>query len=51
MIVKLFAQRVILGKTNFNQVPEKLKQQVADILIEEYRMAELVPIEFGGVKE
>lgn len=29
-----FAQRVILGKTRFEEVPETLKQQVADILVD-----------------
>ena len=43
-----FAQRVILGKTEFNAVPPKLKAQVADILINECGMPELVAEEFGG---
>lgn len=34
MMAMLFAQRVILGKTKFEEVPTTLKQQVADILIE-----------------
>ena len=48
MMALLFAQRVILGKTEFNEVPAKLKGQVADILINECGMHELVPVEFGG---
>lgn len=48
MMAILFAQRVILGKTEFNAVPAKLKQQVADILIEECGLPELVPAGFGG---
>ena len=48
MMAMLFAQRVILGKTEFAAVPAKLKQQVADILIEECGLPELVPAEFGG---
>lgn len=34
MMAMLFAQRVILGKTAFVDVPRTLKQQVADILVE-----------------
>lgn len=34
MMAMLFAQRVILGKTKFEEVPATLKQQVADILVE-----------------
>ena len=48
MMAMLFAQRVILGKTEFADVPPKLKQQVADILINECGLPELVPAEFGG---
>lgn len=44
----LFAQRVILGKTEFAKVPAKLKQAVATILIDECGMPELVPTEYGG---
>lgn len=43
MMAMLFAQRVILGKTEFAAVPAKLKQQVANILIEECGLPELVP--------
>ena len=51
MMAMLFAQRVILGKCEFEQVPKKLQKQVAGILIDECGMPELVPAEFGGTKE
>lgn len=51
MMAMLFAQRVILGKCEFEQVPTKLKKQVAEILIDECGMPELVPAEFGGTKD
>lgn len=51
MMAMLFAQRVILGKTEFNDVPPKLKDQVADILINECGLPELVPVAFGGTAE
>lgn len=51
MMAMLFAQRVILGKTEFEQVPNKLKQQVADILINECGLPELVTEEYGGTKK
>lgn len=51
MMAMLFAQRVILGKCEFEQVPKKLQKQVAEILVEECGMPELVPAEFGGTKE
>lgn len=34
MMAMFFAQRVILGKTEFNAVPAKLKDQVKEILID-----------------
>ena len=51
MMAMLFAQRVILGKTEFDQVPAKLKAQVADILVNECGLPELVPAEFGGTAD
>ncbi len=48
MMAMLFAQRVILGKTSFEEVPAKLKAQVADILVNECGLPELVPAEYGG---
>lgn len=51
MMSLLFAQRVILGKTEFSKVPAKLQASVAEILIEECGLPELVPVEFGGTAE
>ena len=51
MMAMLFAQRVILGKTDFDAVPAKLKQQVAEILVNECGLPELVPAEFGGTAD
>ena len=51
MMAMLFAQRVILGKTGFAAVPAKLQAQVADILINECGLPELVPVDFGGTFE
>ena len=51
MMAMLFAQRVILGKTEFDAVPAKLKKQVAKVLIEECGLPELVPAEFGGTAD
>ena len=51
MMAMLFSQRVILGKCEFEQVPKKLQKQVAEILIDECGMPELVPAEYGGTKD
>ncbi|MEE0033193.1 MAG: CD1375 family protein [Agathobaculum butyriciproducens] len=51
MMAMLFSQRVILGKCTFEQVPKKLQKQVAEILVEECGMPELVPAEYGGTKD
>lgn len=51
MMAMLFAQRVILEKCTFEQVPNKLKKQVAEILVDECGMPELVPAEFGGTAD
>ena len=51
MMAMLFSQRVILGKCEFEKVPAKLQKQVAEILIDECGMPELVPSEFGGTKD
>ena len=51
MMAMLFSQRVILGKTEFNAVPAKLKAQVADVVINECGLPELVAGEFGGSVE
>lgn len=50
MMTMFFAQRVILEKTTFDDVPSTLKQGVAEILIES-GLNDLVPKEFGGTKE
>ena len=50
MMAMFFAQRVILGKTEFDAVPKTLKKQVAEILIDS-GLPELVPSEFGGTKD
>ena len=46
MMAMLFAQRVILGKCTFEQVPRLLKNQVAEILITECGLPELVPEQY-----
>ena len=51
MMAMLFSQRVILEKCTFEQVPKKLKKQVAEILVEECGMPEHVPAEYGGTKD
>ena len=51
MMAMLFTQRCILGKCEFEQVPKKLQKQVAEILIDECGMPEMVPAEFGGSKD
>lgn len=50
MMAMFFAQRVILGKTAFGDVPRALKQATAEILIDS-GLPELVPAEFGGTAE
>ena len=45
LMAMFFAQRVILGKTEFSQVPDVLKAQVAEILIES-GLPELVPPQY-----
>ena len=50
MMAMFFAQRVILGKTTFDQVPKALKKGVAEILIES-GLPELVPSEYGGTAD
>ena len=51
MMAMLFAQRVSLGKCDFDKVPAKLKKQVAEILVDECGMPELVPGEYGGTAD
>lgn len=48
MMAMLFACRVVEGRTTFDQVPRLLKQQVADIIINDFSLPEIVPAEYGG---
>lgn len=50
MMAMFFAQRVILGKAEFANVPKVLKQGTAEILIDS-GLPELVPVEYGGTME
>lgn len=50
MMAMFFAQRVILGKTAFDDVPGALKPGCAEILIDS-GLPELVPVAFGGTME
>lgn len=50
MMAMFFAQRVILGKTSFDEVPKALKAKVAEILLDS-GLPELVPSEFGGTAD
>lgn len=50
MMAMLFACRVVEERTKFDQVPRLLKQQVATIIITDFGMPELVPVEFGGTQ-
>lgn len=47
MMAMFFAQRVILGKTAFKDVPKALKQGCAEVLLES-GLPELVPVSYGG---
>lgn len=48
MMAMLFACRVVEGRTEFNSVPAKLKQAVADVIIKDFGLPEIVPAEYGG---
>lgn len=48
MMAMLFACRVVEERTTFDQVPRLLKQQVADIIVNDFGMPEIVPEEYGG---
>ena len=48
MMAMLFACRVVEGRTEFSAVPTKLKQQVADIIINDFALPDIVPTEYGG---
>lgn len=59
MMAMLYASKIVMEQTNpktgnpwcFADVPAKLKSQVADILINECGLPELVPTEYGGTAE
>ncbi len=46
MMAMLFAIRITRGKNDFEDVPAKLKEQVAEILINDYGRPDLVPEEY-----
>lgn len=48
MIALLFACRVVEGRTEFSAVPARLKQQVADTIISDFGLPDIVPAEYGG---
>ena len=48
MMAMLFACRVVEGRTDFDKVPAKLKEQVAEIIINDFNLPEMIPTEFGG---
>lgn len=48
MMAMLFACRVVEGRTDFARVPAKLKAQVAEIILNDFALPEIVPVEFGG---
>lgn len=56
MMAMLYASKIVMEAINpktgnawcFNDVPAKLREQVAEILIEECGLPELVPAEYGG---
>lgn len=43
----LFAERVILDKTSFNEVPPRLKSEVAQAILDA-GLPQLVPTSYGG---
>ena len=48
MMAMLFACRVVEDRTPFEKVPAKLKQRVADIIINDFGLPEISPVEYGG---
>lgn len=48
MMAMLFACRVVEGRTEFERVPAKLKAQVAEIIINDFALPEIIPTEYGG---
>lgn len=59
MMAMLYASKICMEAVNtktgkpweFADVPAKLKKQVADILINECGLPELVPAEYGGTAD
>ena len=51
MMAMLFACRVVEGRTDFEKVPAKLKAQVAEIIITDFGLPEIIPVEVGGTLE
>lgn len=51
MMAMLFACRVVEGRTEWERVPAKLKAQVAEIIINDFALPELIPTEYGGIAE
>ena len=48
MMAMLFACRVVEERTSFEKAPRLLKQQVADIIVNDFGMPEIIPVEYGG---
>ena len=46
MMAMLFAIRVVEERTTFDKVPNKLKAAVAEILINDFELPDLVPDEY-----
>jgi len=44
----IYATLIFKGRKTFMQVPDILKVQVAEILVEDMELPELVPVEYGG---
>lgn len=51
MMAMLFACRVVEGRTEWDRVPAKLKPQVAEIIVGDFALPELVPSEYGGTAD
>lgn len=51
MMAMFYAQRIIMEKTTFAKVPEKLREAVATILVSECGLPQLVSIGYGGTLE
>ena len=51
MMAMLFACRVIEGRTEWERVPAKLKPQVAEIIVNDFALPELIPAEYGGTAD